>query len=275
MALPENSPLRAGFADSALDGAAATPVRAGVVTPINANIRLLTAFSNEDLRQLAESMDGKPDDLLAFLFAQRAHMHKLEEATLIDGLTGIPNRAAFDKALSQAITTVNRQKIDQNYDKIEKPDQFLVIYFDLNKFKDINDTLGHAAGDVAIVAFAKALQKIMRSTDMCARLSGDEFAVILRDDAGNENFRHGAKKRFKKELIPFYFEYNGQEYPLTASYGAAQIKAGMSARAIKEEADKNMYGFKKRLGPERGLPLVPKPVSDVSGPDDSAQYGPT
>ncbi len=85
-----------------------------------------------------------------------------------DSLTGLPNRELFQERLRQALALSKRSK-----------DRTALMFLDLDKFKDVNDTLGHHIGDLLLKAVAKRLSRCIRETDMVARLGGDEFAVIL------------------------------------------------------------------------------------------------
>src|SRR5918999_4347085 len=89
-------------------------------------------------------------------------------AALHDALTGLPNRTLFGDRLQQAILRVGRE-----------PGQPTVLLMDLDRFKEVNDTLGHAAGDSVLRDFASRLQAAVRKGDTMARLGGDEFAVIV------------------------------------------------------------------------------------------------
>jgi diguanylate cyclase len=231
------------FAGSAADPAA------------NNNAPSLMGMTDEQLQRVAQELAENPDVIFEFLKRQRSELSTLRDQSLTDPLTGIPNRAAFDKALDRTIRIVKRQKKED----VENPDKYVVIYFDLNKFKPINDELGHAAGDAAIIAFAQKLQSTVRANEDCARLGGDEFAVIINDTSHNPKFRSQARQRFKEALIPFHFKFDGKFYPLTACYGTLEIKSGMTSDEIMHAVDKNMQHMKKRLGESRGGPC-PSPV---------------
>ena len=100
-----------------------------------------------------------------------------------DELTGLPNRLVFGQAVSDAV------KAGRRYGQ-----EFAVMFIDLDRFKIINDTLGHAAGDFLLTEIAKRLKQCVRESDVVARVGGDEFVILLREvsdaDAGCDS---GAK----------------------------------------------------------------------------------
>ena len=99
------------------------------------------------------------------LRASQAHAQHL---AYHDVLTGLPNRALFNDRLDQALARVRRGE-----------DRIALLYLDLDRFKAVNDRLGHAAGDILIQAFAKRVGSLLRESDTLARFGGDEFAIIL------------------------------------------------------------------------------------------------
>src|SRR6202020_543039 len=96
--------------------------------------------------------------------AKVGHAQRIEYLAYHDGLTGLPNRSMFSKLLSQRISEARR------YNR-----QLAVAFLDLDRFKQINDTLGHEAGDQLLQEVAARLQKCVRGSDTVARLGGDEF----------------------------------------------------------------------------------------------------
>ena len=105
--------------------------------------------------------------------SRRKHMEaQLMHEALHDSLTGLPNRTLFLDRANQAISTANRNRRFN----------FAVLYIDLDRFKNINDSLGHATGDALLKAVAKRLANFIRPCDTIARLGGDEFALLLLDN---------------------------------------------------------------------------------------------
>ena len=106
----------------------------------------------------------------------RAQMREIEHQALHDGLTGLPNRRLFADRVQQAVLEAQRDRVG-----------FAVMLIDLNRFKEINDTLGHASGDNVLQEVARRLRGVLRVSDTVARLGGDEFGVLARsvsEDAG-------------------------------------------------------------------------------------------
>ncbi len=101
---------------------------------------------------------------------KRLTAHKLHRKAFYDDLTGLPNRAWIRERLTDALNRY--QRTDQNY-------SFAVMFLDLDRFKIVNDTLGHNMGDVLLTEVASRLQSSIRSIDTVARLGGDEFAILL------------------------------------------------------------------------------------------------
>ncbi len=124
-------------------------------------IVLFTALLGRMSWQLAQSRLRESESKLA-------HAQRIEYLAYHDGLTGLPNRSMFSKLLSQRISEARR------YDR-----ELAVAFLDLDRFKQINDTLGHEAGDQLLQEVAARLQGCVRDSDTVARLGGDEFVVLL------------------------------------------------------------------------------------------------
>ena len=118
-----------------------------------------------------------------------------------------------------------------------------LVFFDLNKFKTINDTYGHAEGDKALTIFADNIKKVARDSDIFARLSGDEF-VILFSDTSKEVVRT-IMKRFKENLEKLQ-KKAGLKYDLSFSYGIVEYnsKNHNSIKELLNDADQLMYVHK-------------------------------
>ena len=124
-----------------------------------------------------------------------------------DSLTDLANRALFIERLEQALQHKKRR---EDY-------FFAVLFVDLDRFKVVNDSLGHMVGDQLLIAIAQRLKRCLRSSDTFARLGGDEFTVLLEDNQGDRNVTQ-IVERIQQELkLPF--NLNGQEIFATASIG--------------------------------------------------------
>ena len=140
------------------------------------------------LHELAE-MASQEAMLRADLDARTQTEDRLRHSTLHDALTGLPNRTLFMERLSHAIARSKRRK---EY-------LFAVLFLDLDRFKVVNDSLGHQVGDELLVAVAKRLQLCLRTEDTVARLGGDEFAVLL-ENIGDISDAGRIAERIQEEL---------------------------------------------------------------------------
>lgn len=160
-----------------------------------------------------------------------------QEAAVKDGLTGLYNRKAFDIKLHEA------QKIF-----VENGEPFSVALFDVDKFKWINDTFGHLAGDKVLKKVAQSLQETFRKNDFIARFGGDEFAVVvegLREEMARQRIMK-FQENFKKKR---FVSRNTGDIEVTLSAGIAESTAGEDAEDIIQRADRDMYTFKKKRKP--------------------------
>ncbi len=162
---------------------------------------------------------------------------KLQHDAMHDVLTGLPNRALFMDRLNQAFTR-----------RVRKPDQSCgVLFLDLDKFKEINDVLGHAAGDVVLVSTAERLLSALRPQDSPARLGGDEFAVLVDGVTNASDLERVAKRVLAAMSKPF--DVLGHEVNVGASIGAALAGAEhTSSDMLIRDADFAMYRAKQSGG---------------------------
>jgi diguanylate cyclase (GGDEF)-like protein len=160
---------------------------------------------------------------LTYLSAVRA-AHK-------DPLTGINNRAAMDSALAREIEIARRHRTPLS-----------LIVMDIDKFKSINDTYGHATGDEIIKAFTKVVEGIIRKTDMLFRYGGEEFVVIMGNTGRDgslllaERIRRGIERM--EVLVPQC------RFPVTVSLGVASLNGKEDGNSLFERADQALYEAK-------------------------------
>jgi diguanylate cyclase (GGDEF)-like protein len=119
-----------------------------------------------------------------------------------------------------------------------------LLYLDLDRFKQVNDTLGHAAGDALLKAFADRVAQTLRASDLVARLGGDEFGIVLERLPGPEHATTVAEKIVRSMQQPFTCD--GQPCRVTTSIGIAFYDGGgVSPAALVERADDLMYDSKE------------------------------
>ncbi len=165
---------------------------------------------------------------------------KQAEAQLIhdafhDGLTGLPNRALFMERLERVLV---RTKRHADY-------KFAVLFLDLDRFKVVNDSLGHAIGDLLLISLARRLEACLRSGDTVARLGGDEFTILL-DDIEDASEVTEIAKRLQQDLTS-PFNLNGYEVFTSASIGIALRTSSYNRpEELLRDADLAMYRAKER-----------------------------
>lgn len=150
-----------------------------------------------------------------------------------DALTGLYNRRSFSSELEQVFTDAQTSGYTS-----------ALIFFDLDQFKDVNDTSGHQVGDLLLKRIATALRETARDGDFVARLDGDEFAVIVRDIEAE--FVPALAERFSRTLAQVYVEGRGHSHRCTASIGIAMIPDhGDTVEDLVANADLAMYRAKE------------------------------
>jgi diguanylate cyclase (GGDEF)-like protein len=150
-----------------------------------------------------------------------------------DGLTDLPNRAMFNQMLHFSIETARR------YDR-----KFAVLFIDIDRFKVINDSLGHDAGDALLIEIGKRLRRCLRGGDVVARLGGDEFVVILDHAGQSQQVEVAARKLLSVVSQPL--QLCGLECRTTASIGIAMFPDdGENEQTLTKNADMAMYGAKE------------------------------
>ncbi|WP_407288004.1 putative bifunctional diguanylate cyclase/phosphodiesterase [Streptomyces sp. BP-8] len=155
-----------------------------------------------------------------------------------DALTDLPNRALFTERVTKAVT--GRRASDHDT---------AVLYIDLDGFKQVNDTIGHQAGDELLVQAARRLGDSVRSGDIAARLGGDEFAALItgdgtRDRAAREFRIHEIADRLRIKLSEPY-RIDGRDVRVAASIGVAFAEPGVTPAGLLRNADLAMYRAKQ------------------------------
>ena len=160
----------------------------------------------------------------------------MEKMALKDALTGLPNRSALFDEFEKASSYARRMG-----------SAIAVLYFDLDGFKQVNDTLGHAQGDMLLRETANRANAVLRGEDVLARFGGDEFVVLLRVHDSGKRARRVAE-RIRQSIASIGY-IDGNPVDVTASVGIVVVNgldaARIGAEQIVHEADLNMYAAKK------------------------------
>lgn len=179
---------------------------------------------------------GSPTHFLAVqqdVSEKRELARRVEFLAYHDMLTGLPNRALFNDRMQQAINQAKRDK-----------SEFALLFIDLDGFKEVNDTHGHAAGDKLLQIVANRLSDSVREGDTVARLGGDEFTILLRDVADDEGFERVTAKIL--ERLAQTYDLGGYGAAVTASIGISLYPQHASeAEKLMIYADDAMYQAKQ------------------------------
>jgi diguanylate cyclase (GGDEF)-like protein len=158
----------------------------------------------------------------------------MEHRAQHDALTGAPNRVMFHELLQFSIGNARRNG-----------SQLSVLFIDLDHFKEVNDTYGHAAGDAILIEVARRLKTAVRESDAVARLSGDEFVVMIQPVDDPQQLAVIAQKLIKALQVPIEFE--GQSLRISASIGISVFPGdGDDMEQLLHNADIAMYHSKRK-----------------------------
>ncbi|MGB8324499.1 MAG: diguanylate cyclase [Candidatus Acidiferrum sp.] len=163
-----------------------------------------------------------------------AKSQRLEEAARTDSLTELPNRRAIEEWASKQLRGASRHGFP-----------LWVVVGDIDNFKRINDTYGHDAGDIVLKTFAHVLKKNMRASDMCGRLGGDEFLLVVTHvEAAHVET---TINRFREQFAALSFPLQGQSVHVTASFGVAGStgKDDQDFSVLVRKADQMLYEAKR------------------------------
>jgi two-component system, cell cycle response regulator len=233
-------------------------------------IIILTALKDKD--KIVEGLGAGADDYLTKPFhfnellarvgvgRRIACLHRqieaknrlLEELAMTDAMTSLPNRRAVELWASRELSAAARHDFP-----------FWVVMADLDNFKSVNDAFGHDAGDAVVKRFAEILRASTRSADICSRIGGEEFLIVL-----THTDRKGAQlaiERIRKKLAAQHFHFRGQDVTVTASFGIAGHSRHQSQNLNRliAQADVALYSA-KQLGRNR-VELAATEPSSVAG----------
>ena len=223
-------------------------VRNGVIAPLRIDGRLAGAvivanrlgdastFTNLDLKTL-ETLTGHISVSLSncrledSLLDATELKEQLRHQAFHDDLTGLANRMLF------------MERVEHALERREGASNLAVAFVDIDDFKALNDTFGHAAGDDALVAAADALKTCLRPADTAARFGGDEFAILLEDLDSHDDVHIVAQRILSRLRKPV--RIRGEFVTMHASVGIAVGQAGDTAGTLMQNADASMYAAKR------------------------------
>jgi len=172
--------------------------------------------------ELMEALDNAAPRIARALLADQA-----KRAATVDPLTGLHNRRGFDEAF-----------------RLISAKEGALVYADIDRFKNLNDALGHPAGDAALVHFARIIREQIRTFDVAGRIGGEEFAIWLPDtglDLGEK-----IAERIRIKLGTTAWDWRGRQWPLSASFGVAACpETSRSLDNLPAQADSALYGAKR------------------------------
>ncbi|MPW27397.1 diguanylate cyclase [Agarivorans sp. B2Z047] len=185
-----------------------------------------TPFQRNEIHQLRQLTQ-----LLQAPLKHALQIARLQERVRNDYLTGIGNRAHFDESLHTSIEQQTRQSQQQG--------GLVLMLLDLNKFKQVNDSLGHPVGDQVLISFAKVLESVIRSGDQAFRVGGDEFAMLLRPATEYSAQKVIKRLHTKLEESPLLAQYD-----ISASIGVSEWTPGSNSESLIQSADEQLYANK-------------------------------
>jgi diguanylate cyclase (GGDEF)-like protein len=183
--------------------------------------------------RMARELRNHRDELVARIDAERASAQRIEHMAYHDALTSLPNRTLFSRMLEQSLLDARRAR-----------KQLAVMFIDLDRFKNINDTLGHEAGDALLKDVAARLRTALRASDRVARLGGDEFVVLVTEIDDDTALPTVANKVIAAVARPC--RLGDQDFRVTASIGISVYPIdGLDEPTLMKHADIAMYQAKE------------------------------
>jgi diguanylate cyclase (GGDEF)-like protein len=167
------------------------------------------------------------------LAEQERTIRELEQLAATDSMTGLMNRRGFERFFAQEQSRMRRHKTPSS----------VLMLFDLDKFKQINDTYGHLAGDACLKKVGEFLQSRLRSLDAAARIGGDEFAILLSHTDPNQ--AANCISEIKNILANLRVDWQEKELHFSASVGYGYVSENTTYEAACQAADQVLYSCKK------------------------------
>lgn len=182
--------------------------------------------------EIARMAHALVEEISNHLRAQERRIGELENLATTDALTKVLNRRGFEEALTHELSVARRHGVGG-----------VLIFVDLDEFKPINDTFGHAAGDEVLLTVANLLRGHIRDTDYIGRLGGDEFAILL----PRSNKRNGVRRAedLDRKINNAYAAWDNNQIAIKASCGVHMYAAKAEVKELLEAADAAMYKIKQ------------------------------
>jgi len=236
--------LRIVFAFSVLSLVLAVLLSRAVAGPLHQMVKAVQRFTavqervamptdrQDEIGVLARSFDEMQQKIEAQVNTLQAKQLELDHLASHDPLTGLPNRRVFLDRVEHALVRARRAE-----------SRLAILFIDLDHFKEINDSLGHAVGDVMLLAVADRMRATVRAADTVARLGGDEFIILVEDVDSVESVTMVAHKIIEALAHPVW--YREQSLVVGASIGIAiHPRDGITTTEIIASADQAMYHAK-------------------------------
>ncbi len=174
--------------------------------------------------------------ILRDITERKQNQKYVEYLAVHDSLTGLLNRHSLEDILNRTIAKAKRGTMSS------------LLYMDLDNFKEVNDTVGHSAGDEVLIILTDLIKTELRTEDIVFRLGGDEFAVLLEGMTGREALSAAERLRLVVEAHPFAL--SNRVFSLSLSLGLIQIDGTLASGELLSQADAAMYRA-KALGKNR------------------------
>lgn len=200
------------------------------------SLKLSYELLEEKVNERTQALENVNQDLEKEINQRKRIERQLVHDAKHDNLTGLPNRSMFMERLTQAIKHVRRHSLER----------FAVLFIDMDRFKLLNDTLGHLEGDRFLIETAKRLKQCIRNNDMLARLGGDEFVILLDSISGQRDAEDIAERVLAELSKPY--QLANQQFKSSASIGLAMSGQSRSdtSESILRDADTAMYQAKSQ-----------------------------
>ncbi len=226
---------------------ASEPQQDAIVTKLTQLVRFTeqvrpdrTADGAAAITQIAALAHTLIEEISRHLTEQNKRIADLESLATSDALTQVLNRRGFEEALTHELSVARRHGVGG-----------VLIFVDLDEFKPINDTYGHAAGDEVLRTVSNLLRGHIRDTDYIGRLGGDEFAILL----PRSNKRNGVRRAedLDRKLNNAYASWDGKQIALKASCGVHMYASQAEVKELLEAADAAMYKIKQERREKFGI----------------------